>query len=117
MLSYLAAQIDSSNRCTQEGTNAKTLAQALARAQAVQAGAGPGMKIAYAWMYVPQTQGYWHNGGTGGYASFASFNPKSRTAIVVLTNLAIGPPRGSLADLIGQHIGQRLAGAPAIQIE
>ena len=117
MLTYLAAQLDSANRCKKEATHAKTLPQALARAQTVQSDSGPGMKIAYAWMYVPQTQGYWHNGGTGGYASFAFFNPKSRTAAVVLTNLAIGPPTGSLADLIGQHIGQRFQGVAAVQIE
>jgi serine-type D-Ala-D-Ala carboxypeptidase/endopeptidase len=117
MLSYLAAQLDPSKRCTSAATHVKTLPQALARAQMVQADAVPGMKIAYAWMYVPQTQGYWHNGGTGGYASFAFFNPKSRTGAVVLTNLAIGPPTGSLADLIGQHIGQRFQGVAAVQIE
>jgi serine-type D-Ala-D-Ala carboxypeptidase/endopeptidase len=117
MLSYLASQIAPSNRCKKEAATAKTLPLALARAQNVQSDSVPGMKIAYAWMYVPQTQSYWHNGGTGGYASFAFFNPKSRTAAVVLTNLAIGPPRGSLADLIGQHIGQRFQGVAAVQIE
>jgi CubicO group peptidase (beta-lactamase class C family) len=117
MLTYLAAQIDPSNRCTKEATNAKTLPQALARSQSVQTDAGPGMKIAYSWMFVPQTQGYWHNGATGGYSSFAFFNPRSRTAAVVLTNLAVGPPSGSLADSIGQHIGQRFQGVAAVQIE
>jgi len=28
----------------------------------------------------------WHNGGTGGFGSFAGFDPQSRTAVVVLAN-------------------------------
>jgi CubicO group peptidase (beta-lactamase class C family) len=28
----------------------------------------------------------WHNGGTGGYRSFAGFVKESRTAVVVLAN-------------------------------
>jgi CubicO group peptidase (beta-lactamase class C family) len=31
---------------------------------------------------------YWHNGGTGGYSSFAGFSRDNRTAVVVLANSA-----------------------------
>ncbi len=30
-----------------------------------------------------------HNGGTGGYVSFASFNPQNKTALIVLSNAAV----------------------------
>jgi CubicO group peptidase (beta-lactamase class C family) len=34
----------------------------------------------------------WHNGGTGGFSSFAGFRPDTATAVVVLTNRAPQPP-------------------------
>jgi CubicO group peptidase (beta-lactamase class C family) len=64
-------------------------------------------------MYNPQTQDYWHNGGTGGYSSFAFFNPKGGYAGVVLVNRTVSP-RGNIADLIGEHIIERFAGEPAV---
>jgi tetratricopeptide (TPR) repeat protein len=70
-----------------------------------------GMRIALAWLYVTSTGSYWHNGGTGGYSSLAFFNPKTDRAVVVLVNTS-----GDFADLLGQHIGQRLAGKPAISL-
>ena len=56
------------------------------------------------------------HGGTGGFTSFAFFNPKENYAGVVLVNVAIGP-RGSFADLLGHHIRQRFAGERAISLE
>jgi CubicO group peptidase (beta-lactamase class C family) len=41
----------------------------------------------------------WHNGGTGGYRSFAGFRPTAGTAVVVLTNSG-----GDGADDIGFHL-------------
>jgi len=32
---------------------------------------------------------YWHSGGTGGFVSFAGFNPTKRTAVVVLSNAQV----------------------------
>jgi serine-type D-Ala-D-Ala carboxypeptidase/endopeptidase len=62
--------------------------------------AGPGMRIGLGWhlrshgdrVYV------WHNGQTGGYHSFAAFDPASKTAVVVLSNSA------SNIDDIGWHV-------------
>ena len=71
---------------------------------------------AYGWVQVPQTGVYWHNGGTGGYSSFAFFDPKNRVAAIVLTNLSVDES-GSFADRIGQHIGQPFSGNAAIEIE
>jgi CubicO group peptidase (beta-lactamase class C family) len=79
----------------------------------LRADAGPGLKIAFAWLYNPETHNYWHNGGTGGYSSFAFFNPTAGYAGVVLVNRTVSP-RANVADLIGEHIVQRFAGEPAI---
>jgi CubicO group peptidase (beta-lactamase class C family) len=40
----------------------------------------------------------WHNGGTGGYRTFAGFDPEAERAVVVLTNSSQG------ADDIGFHL-------------
>jgi hypothetical protein len=47
--------------------------------------------------------------------SFAFFNPKEDYAAIVLANTTISAS-GSFADLVGQHIGQRLAGKPAVSL-
>jgi CubicO group peptidase (beta-lactamase class C family) len=73
------------------------------------------MRIALAWLYIEDSGDYWHNGGTGGFSSYAFFNPKGDYAAVVLINTAPGAT-GGFADRIGQHISQRLAGKPAISL-
>ena len=76
------------------------------------------MRIALAWFYnfpIPATYGYWHGGATAGYTSAAIFNPKGDYAAVVLLNTTRGED-GSFADRLGRHIGQRLAGKPAISL-
>jgi D-alanyl-D-alanine-carboxypeptidase/D-alanyl-D-alanine-endopeptidase len=52
--------------------------------------AGGKMKIGLAWHSLPNPAGdlVWHNGGTGGFRSFAGFNPARKKGIVVLTNTA-----------------------------
>jgi len=73
------------------------------------------MHIGFAWLHQDATNGYWHNGGTGGYSSFVAFNPKEDYALVVLFNRTLGAT-GSFADLLGAHISQRLSGKPAISL-
>lgn len=51
----------------------------------------PGMRIGLAWM-TTEVRGQsivWHNGMTGGYASFAGFTADGKHGVVVLTNSAI----------------------------
>lgn len=109
MLTYLEANLHPENLKT------RTLTTSLAQSHELRADAGPGMRIAFAWMYNPATGNYWHNGATGGYSSFAFFNLKSGYAAVILMNTAISA-NGSFADLLGQHIAQRLAGQPAVSL-
>lgn len=73
------------------------------------------MRIGFAWLHNSATEGYWHNGATGGYSAFALFNPIGDYAAVVLMNTTLGP-RDSFADVLGQHIGQRFAGKLAISL-
>lgn len=44
--------------------------------------------VGYGWQITSRdgTVVYWHNGATGGYASFVGFNPSRRVGVVVLTN-------------------------------
>jgi D-alanyl-D-alanine-carboxypeptidase/D-alanyl-D-alanine-endopeptidase len=81
MLSFLAAQL---------GYEDKGLAPAIAASRSAWMPAGPGMEIALGWLKRPKKDSeiIWHNGGTGGYRSFAGFDPKARTGVVVLTNVS-----------------------------
>jgi CubicO group peptidase (beta-lactamase class C family) len=97
-------------------SNARTLPNAIKLSHELLNTALPGMHIAFAWLQVDSNGSYWHDGGTGGYTSFVFFNPQEDYAAVVLVNRTLST-RGSLADLIGQHIGQRLAGKPAISLD
>lgn len=114
MLGYLEAQL---NPDGVKATSAagSSLPAALKRSQQLQADADSGMRIAYAWLHAPTSGHWWHNGGTGGYSSYAFFNPKEGYAAVVLVNMA-ARRNGSFADALGQHIGQRLGGKPAISL-
>lgn len=68
----------------------------------------PTMRVALAWHTMEQPgrdMVIWHNGGTGGYKTFAGFDPKTGVGVVVLTNASTD--RGG--DDIGFHL---LTGAP-----
>ncbi len=73
------------------------------------------MKIALAWLYDTKTGNYWHNGGTGGFSSYAAFNPKEDYAAIVLFNTTLGQ-NGSFADRVGEHVTERLSARPAISL-
>ena len=117
MLGYLEANLHPERFASQASTKqpADTLASALALSHEARDLALPGMHIAFAWMIEDATGTYWHNGSTGGYSSFAFFNPRSDYAAVVLVNVA-ADSRGSLADRLGQHVAQRFEGKPALSL-
>lgn len=52
--------------------------------------AGGEMRIGLAWHILPKTAGaiVWHNGGTGGFRSFAGFSRAQKKGIILLTNTA-----------------------------
>ena len=116
MLTYLEANLHPETlKPAGNSPAATTLAAAIRQQHELRADAFPGTRIALAWLFESESGNYWHNGGTGGYSSYAFFNPKGDYAAVVLLNTTLGTT-GSFADRLGQHISQRLAGKPAISL-
>ena len=115
MLTYLEAQLHPEKIPANHSAKARTLAAAIGLTHELRAEALPGMQIGFAWLYITANGTYWHNGATGGYSSFAFFNPKGDYAGVVLLNTTISAT-GSYADLVGQHVAQRLTGKPAVSL-
>jgi CubicO group peptidase (beta-lactamase class C family) len=114
MLKYLEANLHPESLKAAAGTGA-TLSAALTMQHELRADAAPGLKIGLAWLYNTASGNYWHNGGTGGYSSYAFFNPQGDYAAVVLLNTTLGR-NGSYADRLGEHISERMAGTPAVSL-
>jgi hypothetical protein len=116
MLKYLEANLHP-EQATPSSTSpaARTIAASLTQSHELRNDAGPNMRIGFAWLYETETGTYWHNGGTGGYSSYAFFNPKGNYAGIVLVNITAAPG-GSLADSLGEHISQRFGGKPALSL-
>jgi serine-type D-Ala-D-Ala carboxypeptidase/endopeptidase len=79
MLSFLAAQL---------GYKGSALNSAIALTRSKKAPAGAGMEIGLGWLMRPKkgSEIIWHNGGTGGYRSFAGYDLKAKTGVVIMTN-------------------------------
>ncbi len=92
MLKFLAANLELTDT---------PLKAAMRRMRSVRRPTGvPGMDIMLAWHTLSRdgSEIVWHNGGTGGYRSFAGFDAAKKTAVVVLTNTSFD------IDDIGRHI-------------
>lgn len=105
MLTFLAANL---------GYTRTPLAQAMADEVSIRRPAiPPDIEIAYGW-HVQNKEGnsiIWHNGGTGGYRSYLGYDPKSRTGVVVLTNISTDAG----VDDIGRHLLN--ASYPLLQVK
>ena len=86
MMKFMVAQLNA----------ATPLAKAFALTHQPRASAGK-MKIGYGW-HLRDENMVWHNGGTGGFRSFAGFDQSKNKAIVILTNSTTG------ADDLGFHL-------------
>lgn len=106
MLTYLEGQLH---------PDTTPLRAAMRQSHLLQADVSGGSQIALAWMYVPDTGTYWHNGATGGYSGYAFFNPKGDYAAVVLLNHTPGVV--GFVNLLGEHVRERLAGEPATSLD
>jgi len=115
MLTYLEVQLHPEKAGLTPSAKARTLPAALKLSHELRGDAIPGMQIGFGWLYVTADGTYWHNGATGGYSSFAFFNPKEDYAGIVLLNTTI-TATGSFADLVGHHVEQRLTGKPAVSL-
>jgi CubicO group peptidase (beta-lactamase class C family) len=81
MLKFLAANLDST---------ATPLSRTLYRTHAERhATNAPSLKIGLGWHILSRPVGniVWHNGGTGGYRTYAGFDPARRLGVVVLSNV------------------------------
>jgi len=85
MLRYVRANADSSS---------KPLGSVLAVTHAMRRpGPVPQVSVGLAWHRTRTPGGHtivWHNGGTGGYRSFAGYDESTGLGVVVLTNSAVG---------------------------
>ena len=113
MLSFLEAQLHP-DRVKGRTAAAKTLPAALAASHEVRGEVGGGMHIALNWFRIDESARYWHNGATGGFSSYATFDPGSDFAVIVLCNCSVDD--GSFADDLGRHVVQRLTGTPAVTL-
>lgn len=109
MLAYLEAQLHPNQ------VQDPTLASALKMSHELRGDVLPTMKIGFAWLFETKTGNFWHNGGTGGYSSYALFNPAEDYAVVVLFNGTV-TGQGSFADRLGEHVAERITGKPAISL-
>jgi CubicO group peptidase (beta-lactamase class C family) len=69
-------------------------------------------QVGLGWHYGELSDSPWHNGRTGGYASFANFDPDAKTAVVVLANTST-----PLVDQIGAAISRIVSGEDAAPID
>ena len=86
MMKYMIAQLNTNS----------SLSKAFALTHQPRADAGK-MKIGYGW-HIRDENLVWHNGGTGGFRSFAGFDKTKNKAIVILTNSTTG------TDDLGFHL-------------
>ena len=89
MMKYLLANLEAATKKT-------PLDQAFSMTHQPRGDAGT-MKIGYGW-HIRDEDIVWHNGGTGGFRSFAGFSKAKNKAVVVLTNSNTG------ADDLGFHL-------------
>jgi len=91
MLTWLEAQLD---------TASGPLAKAVALARTPRTPGNGGSRIALGWIVGGSATHpiWWHNGGTGGFRSFAAFDPSRNAAIIVLSNSS------QTVDDIGAHL-------------
>jgi CubicO group peptidase (beta-lactamase class C family) len=116
MLTYLEAQLhpDKLPRSASSTPSGKTLAAALAASHVIQGESNPGMHIALNWQRIDRSGEFWHNGATGGYSSFALFDPEHDFAIIILSNTTAGGH--DFTAVLARHIAQRLVGKPAVPL-
>jgi CubicO group peptidase (beta-lactamase class C family) len=87
---------------------------AMAATHELRAAALPGLKMALGWMYDTNAEVYLHSGVALGHTGYAFFDPHGDDAAIVLLNE--GASYFSMADVMGEHVRERLAGKPAISL-
>jgi CubicO group peptidase (beta-lactamase class C family) len=88
--------------------------KAVIESQRVRASISGAIDVALAWNYDSNTGDYSHFGGTGGFTSYAFFNPRLDLSGVVFVNAA--PTSFPFIEVLSEHVRQRLAGDPALSL-
>lgn len=120
MLAYLNASLHPQEVASKAPANSPlaSLPAALALDHQLRAEGLPGNKIALAWFFDQQTRAFWHDGGTAGYTSRASFNPDEDRAIVVLYNRNDATPgKLQLVDRVAANVTALLSGKAVTPLE
>jgi CubicO group peptidase (beta-lactamase class C family) len=91
-----------------------TLRQALLLTQQPRALAMAGQQTGLFWLYFRETGTFLHGGADSGFMSQVQFNTGADCAAVVLINSRANTLS---AELIGEHLMQRLQGEPAISLD
>ncbi|HEV2447458.1 MAG TPA: serine hydrolase, partial [Candidatus Sulfopaludibacter sp.] len=105
MLTYLEAQLHPERT---------PFRRALEQSQQLRAHVSGSVRIALAWVYDPDAGVYEHDGATGGFTSFACFDPRREFAAVVMLNAH--PLTFPVVGFLGEHVRERLAGEPALSL-
>lgn len=105
MLTYLEAQLHPERT---------SLRRALTLSQRFRNYVSGDVRIALAWMYDADTGIYEHGGATGGFSSFACFDPHRDFAAVGFINAT--PVTFPFIEVLAEHVRQRLSGEPALSL-
>lgn len=113
-LTYLQAQLhpEQLHETAKATVAGQTLPAAIEASHVLHGEAWPGMHIALNWFHMDDGLGFWHGGGTGGFSSYALFNPERDYAVVVLCNTA---PNG-FVERLGANVAQRIEGKQAVSM-
>jgi len=94
-----------------------TMSAALALDHQLRAPVNGSAKIALAWLYNEDTHTFFHDGGTGGYTSFAAFMPNDDRAIVVLYNRSDLPGGHPFTQSVYANVLGLMSGRPTPKLE
>jgi D-alanyl-D-alanine-carboxypeptidase/D-alanyl-D-alanine-endopeptidase len=114
MVTFLEAQLhpERLSAAARETPEGETLAGAIAASHAIRGAVGEGKEICLGWVFDRDSGTFSHNGGTGGFSSFALFDPVEDYAVVVLANTSVRES-DAFVERVGRHVAQRLLGEPA----
>lgn len=73
------------------------------------------LTIGLGWIHDRDTGVYWHNGAIGGFTSYVFLHRANGYAAAVLFNQGVG--QIPFVELVGNHVRQRLAHLPAMNLE
>jgi len=119
MLRYLEANLhpEKLGAGAAAGSPSATLSAAFALDHQLRAAGIGSTKIALAWLYNEQTHIYAHDGGTGGYTSFAAFMPNEDRAFVVLYNRADAASANPFTQLVFANVYGLMSGKPTPKLD